>query len=561
MNQLLESVTTGSRFTGQTDETKCSFGQWYYSIKDKHEGDFNEAQRKIFSEIEAEHTALHRSAVDIGNSPDQRRAMVIYGSVTKKAVTSLQGLFTSFIEENRKIESSLKSAADSYSVFITIVIALSLGFITIIAGTGSIIVSRRITGSIKILEKGIYNFSAGNLATPLETRKVNCSDIRKCGKTECAEYGRLTSECYLKVGSYAPLVKNTITCPSIINGKFKDCRECAVMNLVARDEIEFVVVLMDHFRERIRKLLRQVADMIFQIASSSEEMSAATNRFSENAQNQAAAVEEVSATVEEISAGFENITAGAEEQSEKLSDLISRMKKLTDAVSALDLQAKETVSMSEKMAVSARSRGDSMNQMNTKMEKISSSSKEMINIILIINDISEQINLLSLNASIEAARAGDAGRGFAVVADEVSKLADETASSLKNIQKLIKENESEIDGGINLVVETVKTFAEIIDGVATVNTMMERISGSMKDQSDFNRNVFDEAGIIRSRADEIKSATGEQKVAFNEIVESMNSINDLIQSNAAGAEELTASSEELAALAETVRREVDFFKV
>ena len=94
------------------------------------------------------------------------------------------------------------------------------------------------------------------------------------------------------------------------------------------------------------------------------------------------------------------------------------------------------------------------------------SSREMMGIVDIINDISEKINLLSLNAAIEAARAGDAGRGFAVVADEISKLADQTAISIKEIDRLIKVNNDEITAGgdnIDSAIDTISACSDLCD--------------------------------------------------------------------------------------------------
>jgi len=197
--------------------------------------------------------------------------------------------------------------------------------------------------------------------------------------------------------------------------------------------------------------------------------------------------------------------------------------------------------------------------MHESMGKIGASSREMTGIIKIINDISDQINLLSLNAAIEAARAGDAGRGFAVVADEISKLADQTAASIKEIDSLISVNEREIERGMTNVNETVGVIGTIIDGVSSIAGVMDSIYESTEKQLGINENVNREAGAVKGRSDEIANATGEQKIAITEIVKSISSINELTQAIASGSEEMSGNSEEMAGMAETLKSKVGYF--
>ncbi len=199
--------------------------------------------------------------------------------------------------------------------------------------------------------------------------------------------------------------------------------------------------------------------------------------------------------------------------------------------------------------------------MNSSMLRITESSGKMQNIVEIINDISDKINLLSLNAAIEAARAGEAGRGFAVVAEEISKLADQTAASIKEIDQYIRSNASEISAGMASISETTNTMISIIEGINRISAMMEEIAHNMSNQKSISANVHENATAVQRRAEEITFSTDEQKKAMDEIVKSISHINELTQANASGAEEISGSSENLAAMAETLKESVEYFKL
>jgi methyl-accepting chemotaxis protein len=194
--------------------------------------------------------------------------------------------------------------------------------------------------------------------------------------------------------------------------------------------------------------------------------------------------------------------------------------------------------------------------MNESMMSVGGSSGEITGIIEIINDISDRINLLSLNAAIEAARAGDAGRGFAVVADEISKLADQTASSIKSINDLIKNNEVEIGTGMSNITVAVKRINLIMSDINAVVGMINDISAQAGWQTAARNTVNENADIVKSGSERISTAMKEQSSAVAEISKTVNDITDIAQMNAQRITSITESSRALVAMVGDLNREI-----
>lgn len=333
------------------------------------------------------------------------------------------------------------------------------------------------------------------------------------------------------------------------------------LNAGDKDELGELAVNFNKFVRKIRDVISDIKRISDELSGMSKQLSSATVVFSDNAQNQASSVEEVNATTEQLSAGMEFISDQTKVQNDNLSLMVTKMDELSSLINSMRDKISDSHDLASSMSDNARKGEISIGTMNSSMNMINESSSKVSSIIQIINDISDKINLLSLNAAIESARAGEAGRGFAVVADEISKLADETAGSIKEIDKLIKMNNTEIIRGLQISDETSSIIGSIIKGVESVSSMMNSLSGFMQNQLDARDRMNSVADTVKTKTDEIKNATSEHLISTEEIVRASSAINEMTQAIAAGAEEMASMSEEISGMAETLKNRVDFFKV
>jgi methyl-accepting chemotaxis protein len=154
--------------------------------------------------------------------------------------------------------------------------------------------------------------------------------------------------------------------------------------------------------------------------------------------------------------------------------------------------------------------------MMTMMRIINEGGRTINNFISVIDDISDKINLLSLNAAIEAARAGEHGRGFAVVADEIGKLAARTTENSKIISNQVVKITQDIAKGITMLTETKVSTEEIFKLIKGITGKVDNVSNAMGDLGAIIMNIIEQARILDEVSQTIQSSTTEQRKSMEE---------------------------------------------
>ena len=276
-------------------------------------------------------------------------------------------------------------------------------------------------------------------------------------------------------------------------------------------------------------IINGIDSMSGELSGITEEMGSMGQRFSLISNEQVAGSTEMAATFEELTSSTEAISSAAGNQALEGRKTIDLVKVLNETQEYVRKTSGDVVNKISQISNSRDDTSSNLEKMIKKMEVINLGGRAIGEFITIINDITEQINLLSLNAAIEAARAGDHGRGFAVVADEIGKLATATADNSREITGQIGQITADIREGMGLVELTEKSTDSVFAMLDDINESIDSVDKIMDEHARAIENVFNQSEVIDDLSSGIARATEEQKVSMIESAKTVENLSQMAQ--------------------------------
>jgi methyl-accepting chemotaxis protein len=398
-------------------------------------------------------------------------------------ITELQNIFTTYVglAEGELRTLAVADRADEWRTLRNSKVLPIMGRATVL------------TGELKAAEDADAAKNAATAKSSYEDSRTQVLTLLIVGALLALGLGIVVAR-----GIVRSLAKVKQVCDSLARGDLTSSS-----GLTSRDEPGQMGQALDSAMVNLRQTVSTIDGSATSLAAASEEMSSVSTQIAASAEETSAQAQTVSAAAEEISRSVDTVSAGSEEMGASIREISQNA---TEAARV----ASEAVAITASTAAT--------------MNKLGESSAEIGNVIKVITSIAEQTNLLALNATIEAARAGEAGKGFAVVASEVKDLAQETARATEDISRRVQAIQGDTRGAVSAIEEITQVIARISDFQTTIASAVEEQTATT---NEMNRSVSEAASGTGEIAQNITGVAEAARLTSQGVTQSQQTTNEL----------------------------------
>ncbi|GHV94888.1 hypothetical protein AGMMS50293_12080 [Spirochaetia bacterium] len=331
------------------------------------------------------------------------------------------------------------------------------------------------------------------------------------------------------------------------------------LKLSGKDELGIMAHYFNETLEKVRGLVVTIKEQASQLSLIGDDLAqnmgqtaSAVNKITTSVQsmqnrviNQSASVSETHATMDQITSNIEKLNDHVEKQSESVSQSSSAIEEmLANIQSVIQTLIKNSENVQELADASGLGR-TGLEEVASDIRTIASESEGLLEINAVMQNIASQTNLLSMNAAIEAAHAGESGKGFAVVADEIRKLAENSGEQSKTITTVLKKIKDSIDKITQSTDNVLNKFEAIDNGVKTVSDQAQNIRGAMEEQGQGSQQILEAIGKLNDITRVVKSGSVEMQKGSKEVINESANLESVTQEIAGGMNDVADGTEQI----------------